>query len=95
MQMGRASSAHSAQRVSLLIAAALEQVAYSEGWGLIQEGGQSEYPEEKKTDSVLRRWAELRRDLFRMGPREDRLMKVVVFQDDLTVVIVGERGMRY
>ena len=94
MQMGRASSAHSAQRMSLLIAPALEQVAYSEGWGLIAESGHPGNPEGKKTDTVLWRWAELRKDLFWMGPREDRLMKVVVLQDDPTVVIVGERGTR-
>lgn len=81
MQMGRCSSAHHGQRLSFLLAELVMHTTAEEGWE--QEG--------LSRIQILRlnRWKERRRVL---GPRQDRVIIVVPFQDDLTCYVVGRKA---
>lgn len=92
MQMGRSSSAHSAQRTTLLIAELIERAARSERWGLEED----EWTAAGKREnwSRLQHWRSQRRACFRADPRQDGVLVVTTFQDDITVFVIGEYTAR-
>jgi len=81
MQMGRAASAHSGQRLASLLAEILAQTAQEEQWGY---DGFTEQ-QLQQIDS----WKTQRRNIWSCS-KQSRTIIFPVFQDDLTVLCLGQ-----
>lgn len=78
MQMGRQSSAHHGQRLSMLLAEIVMAAADEEKWD--EEG----LDDVQKT--TMERWKKTR---LQLGPRQNRSIIIVPFQDDWTCYAIG------
>ncbi len=85
MQMGRAASAHSAQRVTMLLSEIIERTAQSESCGIEQ----SDSAGDAMVHERLRAWVRKREEIFPDEPRQSRTILTSPFQDDITVLSLG------
>lgn len=81
--MGRAASAQSGQRTSLLISHVLQTTAADQEWGIRRDAPQG------SGIAKLVVWFDNRKKAFSHEPRQASAVAVSVYQDDLTVIVIG------
>lgn len=77
MQMGRSASAHSAQRVTLLLGELIEQTTQLERWGRSSCIPQQDCEDVACEETLaLNRWCSIRSDMSPDDPRQSRTVLV-------------------